>query len=430
LSASEPTPEVTGFQRWTRALFNRRMLICVFTGFSSGLPFFVLLQLLPAWLRSEHVDLKSIGLFALIQIPFNWKFLWAPFLDRYAPPRFGRRRGWMLVAQVVLLVILPVFGWFDPVQDLWSIAVLALAVAFFSATQDIVIDAFRREILADSELGLGTSIHVNAYRVAGLIPGSLSLILADRMPWSDVFFVTALFMLPGIAMSLLVKEPEIHVRLPASLREAVIEPFVEFFTRLGANQALLVLAFVLLYKLGDNMAVALATPFYIDMGFSKTEIGMVAKHAALWPAVAGALLGGLWMVKLGINRALWIFGVVQMVAILGMAVLATMPGNLWMLGTAIGMEYFGIGLGTVASIAFMARATNPAYTATQYALFTSLAAVPRVMINAGTGWIVEQIGWFDFFLFCVVSALPGMVLLIWVAPWSEAPVKPKLENEI
>jgi PAT family beta-lactamase induction signal transducer AmpG len=403
------------------------MLICVFTGFSSGLPFFVLLQLLPAWLRSEHVDLKSIGLFALIQFPFNWKFLWAPFLDRYAPPTFGRRRGWMLIAQLLLLVILPIFGWFDPVQDLWSIAVLALAVAFFSATQDIVIDAFRREILADSELGLGTSIHVNAYRVAGLIPGSLSLILADRMPWSDVFFITALFMLPGIAMSLLVKEPQVHVTLPRSLREAVIEPFVEFFTRLGVEQALLVLAFVLLYKLGDNMAVALATPFYLDLGFSKTEIGMVAKHAALWPAVAGALLGGLGMVKLGINRALWIFGVVQMVVILGMAVLAKMPGSLWMLGTAIGMEYFGIGLGTVASIAFMARATNLAYTATQYALFTSLAAVPRVMVNASTGWIVEQIGWFNFFLFCTASALPGMVLLLWVAPWSGEPAENKQE---
>jgi PAT family beta-lactamase induction signal transducer AmpG len=399
------------------------MLICIFTGFSSGLPFFVLLQLLPAWLRSEHVDLKSIGLFALIQFPFNWKFLWAPFLDRYAPPGFGRRRGWMLAAQLVLLVILPVFGWFDPVRDLWSVAVLALAVAFFSATQDIVIDAFRREILPDAELGLGTSIHVNAYRIAGLIPGSLSLILADRLPWSDVFFITALFMLPGIAMSLLVKEPEIHVRLPSSLREAVIEPFHEFFTRLGANQALLVLAFVLLYKLGDNMAVALATPFYLDMGFSKTEIGMVAKHAALWPAVAGALLGGIWMVKLGINRALWIFGVVQMVVILGMAMLATKPGDLWMLGAAIGLEYFGIGLGTVASIAFMARATNPAYTATQYALFTSLAAVPRVMINASTGWVVEQVGWFNFFLFCTLSALPGMVLLLWVAPWSAERVR-------
>jgi MFS transporter, PAT family, beta-lactamase induction signal transducer AmpG len=401
------------------ALFNRRMLICIFTGFSSGLPFFVLLQLLPAWLRSEHVDLKSIGLFALIQIPFNWKFVWAPLLDRYASRKFGRRRTWMLASQIALLLVLPVFGWFNPVQDLWSIAVLAFAVAFFSATQDIVIDAFRREILPDAELGLGTSIHVNAYRVAGLIPGSLALILADHLPWGSVFFITALFMLPGIAMSIMVSEPAIHATLPRTLREAVIEPFHEFVTRLGWRPALLMLLFVVLYKLGDNMAVALATPFYLDMGFTKTDIGAIAKHAGLWPAVAGALLGGLWMVKLGINRALWIFGVVQMVVILGMAVLARMPGNLWMLATAISFEYFGIGLGTVASIAFMARATNPAYTATQYALFTSLAAIPRVVVSAGTGWLVEQTGWFNFFLICTLMALPGMLLLPWVAPWRQ-----------
>jgi PAT family beta-lactamase induction signal transducer AmpG len=325
----------------------------------------------------------------------------------------------MLASQIALLLVLPVFGWFNPVQDLWSIAVLAFAVAFFSATQDIVIDAFRREILPDAELGLGTSIHVNAYRVAGLIPGSLALILADHLPWGSVFFITALFMLPGIAMSIMVSEPAIHATLPRTLREAVIEPFHEFVTRLGWRPALLMLLFVVLYKLGDNMAVALATPFYLDMGFTKTDIGAIAKHAGLWPAVAGALLGGLWMVKLGINRALWIFGVVQMVVILGMAVLARMPGNLWMLATAISFEYFGIGLGTVASIAFMARATNPAYTATQYALFTSLAAIPRVVVSAGTGWLVEQTGWFNFFLICTLMALPGMLLLPWVAPWRQ-----------
>jgi PAT family beta-lactamase induction signal transducer AmpG len=296
---------------------------------------------------------------------------------------------------------------------------LALAVAFFSATQDIVIDAFRREILSDAELGLGTSMHVNAYRIAGLIPGSLSLILSDHLPWAQVFFITALFMLPGIAMSIMVSEPVIHSRLPRTLREAVTEPFHEFVTRLGWRPALLMLLFVVLYKLGDNMAVALATPFYLDMGFSKSDIGEIAKHAGLWPAVIGALLGGAWMLKLGINRALWVFGVVQMVSILGMAMLAQLPGNRWMLGTAISFEYFGIGLGTVASIAFMARATNPAYTATQYALFTSLAAVPRVMVNATTGWIVEQTGWFNFFLICTLMALPGMLLLFWVAPWGQ-----------
>lgn len=403
---------------WVGALFNRRMLICVFTGFSSGLPLYILLSLLPAWLRTEHVDLKAIGLFALIQFPYNWKFLWSPLLDRYALPAFGRRRGWMLAAQLVLLVGLPLFGAFEPQLDLWSIAVLALGVAFFSATQDIVLDAYRREILPDVELGLGNSIHVNAYRIAGLVPGSLSLILADILPWSSVFFITALFMLPGIGMTLAVNEPAIAGALPRTLRAAAVEPFREFIGRHGLRSALLVVAFMTLYKLGDSMATALATPFYLDMGFTKTEIGLIAKHAGLWPSVIGGLLGGAWMVKLGINRALWLFGVVQVVSILGFAALTLFPQDRLMLAIAIGFEALGVGLGTAAFVAFIARATHPLYTATQFALFTSLATAPRVLVNSITGWIVEQTGWFHFFLLCTLLALPGMLLLPKVAPWN------------
>ena len=412
----EPTP---ARQTWRGALLNRRMLICVFTGFSSGLPFYVLLTLLPAWLRSEHVNLKAIGLFALIQFPFNWKFLWAPLLDRYALPGFGRRRGWMLAAQLVLISLLPLFGLLDPAFDLWSIAMLAACVAFFSATQDIVLDAYRREILSEAELGFGTSLHVNAYRIAGLIPGSLALVLADHMSWGSVFFITALFMLPGIGMAIFVGEPVVQAALPRTLRDAVVEPFHEFMVRAGWKAALLILAFIVLYKLGDSMATALATPFYLDMGFSKSEIGLIAKHAGLWPSVIGALLGGIWMLKLGINRALWLFGVVQVVSILGFALLTMFPQDRVMLAAVIAFEALGVGLGTVALLAFIARATHPAYTATQFALFTSLAAVPRVMVNAVTGWVVEQTGWFNFFLICTLLALPGMLLLLKVAPWHD-----------
>ena len=400
------------------ALFTRRMLICIFTGFSSGLPLFILISLIPAWLRSEQVDLKSIGLFALMQLPFTWKFLWSPFLDRYAFPLLGRRRGWMFATQILLLLSIPLFGLFHPSADLWSIAYLALVVAFFSASQDIVLDAYRREILSDAELGLGTSVHVNGYRLAGLVPGSLSLILADHLPWSSVFFITALFMLPGLIMTLLVQEPGAAGLRPKTLREAVVEPFHEFIRRAGWRPALLVLAFIFLYKLGDSMATALATPFYLDMGFSKSEIGLIAKHAALWPAVIGGLLGGVWMLKIGINRGLWLFGVVQIVAILGFAALSQSPGNRLMLAGVIGFEALGVGLGTAAFVAFIARTTNPAYTATQFALFTSLAAVPRTVINSATGWVVEQTGWFYFFLLCTVLAVPGMLLLFKVAPWN------------
>lgn len=407
-------------------LFTRRMLICVFTGFSSGLPLYLLFNLLPAWLRSEHVDLKTIGLFALIQFPYTWKFLWSPLLDRYVVPMLGRRRGWMLLTQLGLLAVIASMGAFSPQTEIWTIAYIATLLAFLSATQDIVLDAYRRELLTDNELGMGSSVHVNAYRIAGLVPGSLSLILSDVMPWNMVFIVTALFMLPGIFMTLLVKEPN-RASPPKTLREAVVEPFHEFISRQGLKSALLVLAFIFFYKLGDSLCTALATPFYLDMGYSKTDIGLIAKNAGLWPAVIGGLLGGLWMIKIGINRALWLFGVVQLLSIFGFAWLASLGHHteisvleLAQLALVIGLEAFGVGVGTAAFVAFIARSTHPAYTATQFALFTSLAAVPRTFINATAGWFVELIGWQGFFLLCSVLAIPGMLLLLKVAPWNSA----------
>jgi MFS transporter, PAT family, beta-lactamase induction signal transducer AmpG len=411
-----PAPKET----WREALLNRRMLSCVFIGFSSGLPLYLLINLLPAWLRSEGVDLKAIGLFALIQLPYTWKFLWSPLMDRFALPLLGRRRGWMLATQLLLLVAIPIFGMLHPRLDVWAIAYLATAVAFFSASQDIVLDAFRREILPEQELGLGNAVYVNAYRISSLVPGSLALILSDLVPWSSVFLVTALFMLPGIAMTLLVAEPALTKGTPRTLREAVVEPFHEFITRAGVRDALLVLLFIFLYKLGDSMATALATPFYLDMGFSRTDIGIIAKNAGLWASVGGGMLGGLWMVRIGINRGLWLFGAVQLVSILGFALLAWVhQPNRVLLAFVIAFEALGVGLGTAAFVAFIARATDPRYTATQFALFTSLAAVPRTVVNASTGWIVAETGWFNFYLLCALLALPGMALLLHVAPWHD-----------
>jgi len=406
-------------------LFTRRMLICVFTGFSSGLPLYLLFNLLPAWLRSEHVDLKTIGLFALIQFPYTWKFLWSPLLDRYVIPLLGRRRGWMLLTQIGLLAVIAAMGAFSPQNDLTIIAYIATLLAFLSATQDIVLDAYRRELLADNELGMGSAVHVNAYRIAGLIPGSLSLILSDILAWNVVFIITALFMLPGVLMTLMVKEP-VNNAAPKTLRAAVIEPFREFIERKGWQSALLILAFLFFYKLGDSMCTALATPFYLDMGFSKTDIGLIAKNAGLWPAVIGGMLGGLWMLKIGINKALWLFGVVQVLSIFGFAWLASVGHHSDItvieraqLALVIGLEALGVGLGTVAFVAFIARTTHPAYTATQFALFTSLMAIPRTFANAATGWMVEMMGWNGFFLLCALLALPGMLLLFKVAPWDE-----------
>ena len=417
---------------WLRILLTRKMLICIFTGFSSGLPLFLLLNLLPAWLKTEGISLREIGLFALIQFPYTWKFLWSPLMDRYALPWLGRRRSWMAATHLLIVGAIAWLGTPSPTQSLGTIAIVATLIAVLSATLDIALDAFRRELLDDNELGLGNAIHVNAYKVAGLIPGALSLWLADHLPWFEVFVITALFMLPGLVMTLKVGEPGC-MPAPRSLSEAVIEPFREFMGRSGLRGAALVLGFIFLYKLGDSLCTALATPFYLEMGYTKTEIGLVAKNAGLWPSVIGGLVGGLWMVRLGINRSLWLFGVVQMIAILGFAWLAgtgsapATPERLFALAVVIGTEAFGVGLGTAAFVAFIARSTHPAYTATQFALFTSLAAVPRTFINASAGWLVEQLGWPHFFWLCFVLAVPGMLLLFKIAPWNEktsAPITP------
>lgn len=402
---------------WRDIFLNPRVGICIFTGFSSGLPLYVLFQLVPAWLRDGGVGLTEIGLFALVGIPYTWKFLWAPFMDRYVPPFLGRRRGWMLVSQIALLVSIGALGWVQPQQSIWVIAYIAVAVAFFSASQDVVIDAYRRELLPDIELGLGNAVHVTAYRVSSLIPGSMALVLADHMPWTSVFWIVSAFMLVGVGMTLVVAEPETEFTQASGLRAAVTDPFKEYIQRRGVAGVCLALLFMLLYKLGDSMATALAIPFYLDLGFSKTDIGLIAKHAALWPAIAGGLVGGTLMLRLGINRALWLFGVVQVASILGYAILAEAGAIKWLLATVIGFEYFGVGLGTAAFLAFIARETSKRFAATQFALFTALTALPRTFANASTGMIVESIGWTQFFVFCAVVALPGMVLLIWVAPF-------------
>jgi PAT family beta-lactamase induction signal transducer AmpG len=402
-----------------RNLLTKKMLICVFTGFTSGLPLFILISLLPAWLSTSGIDLKTIGLFALIQFPFTWKFIWAPLFDRFTFG-MGRRRGWLIIFQLLLLITICTFGFVDAQSQLSVIVIISTIIAFFSASQDVVIDAYRRELLSDSELGIGNAIHVNAYKISSLIPGSLSLILADFFDWQFVFLVTGLFMLPGIIMTLLIKEPLLRYGTPKTLKEAVIEPFKEFKNRKGIKEAFLILLFIFLYKIGDSMATALATPFYLDLGFSMTEIGVIAKNAGLWPGIIGGLAGGVWMIKLGINRALWVFGFMQMFATLSFAWLALSGDNNLILAITVGLEFFAAGLGTTAFIAYIAKTTHPKYTATQFALFTSLAAVPRTFTNASTGYLVEFFGWYHFFIFCFLIAIPGMLLLFKIAPWSQS----------
>ena len=411
-----------------KALFSKKMLICCFTGFASGLPLYVLISLIPYWLSREDVSLAVIGSLSLFQLPYAWKFMWAPITDRYSLfGRLGLRRSWMLATQVGLLAVIVQFGVLTPSgHPIWMVAALYGAVALFGATQDIVLDAYRRELLDDNELGLGSAIHVNAYRIAGLIPGALSIWLSTFLPWSTVFAITAAFMGVGIVLTLCIKELSTGGQ-PNTLKEAIVEPFHEFFSRHGLKSALAILAFMVLYKLGDNMATALSTPFYDQMGFSGGEIALVAKNATLWPAVIGGILGGLWMVKLGINRSLWIFGAVQMVTILGFYWQAMIGHNIYVLAIVLSFEYLGVGMGTAALVAYLASISHPRYLATQIALLTALTAVPRLFASAASGFAVEYIGWQNFFLVCFALAAPGMLMLYWVAPWNgESPSTPKV----
>ena len=398
---------------------TRALLVCIFLGFSSGLPLFILYNLLSAWLKSEGVDLKAIGLFALVGIPYTWKFLWSPAMDRFQLPFLGRRRGWMIATQFAVMLAVMLMGQFNPSTEIWTVVFLAAIVAFFSASQDMVIDAHRREWLTEEQMGSGTALFVNAYKLSTLVPGSLSLILSDIISWDWVFFITGLFMLPGILTTLLVSEPRMYGPAPKTLREAVVEPFNEFVNRRGWRHAMLILAFIFLYKLGDSMATALATPFYLELGFTRTEIGLVAKNAGLWASILGGILGAYWMLKTGVNRGLWIFGAFQALAILGFVILAQTGADLWVLTWVIGFEAITVGLGTAAFTAYIALETNPRFTATQFALFTSLSAVPRTFINALTGYIVEVTGWTNFFILCFALAIPGLLLLPKIAPWNK-----------
>lgn len=407
-------------------IFSKKMGICIVLGFSSGLPLYVLLSLLTAWLRKLGIDLKVIGILSLIMIPYTWKFVWSPILDRYSILGFARRKGWILLTQVLLIVFIGIMGYINPKLSMPAVSALALLIAFASATQDIAIDAYRRELLSDNELGLGNSLFVNAYRIAGLIPAGVSLILADIFPWSVVYIFTAACLIPGFCISLCLKERSV-VKAPRNLKSAVIEPWREFISRHGIASAALTILFVFLYKLGDSMCTALATPFYIDLGYDLTTIGIVAKNVGLWSTVLGGTVGGIWMIKLGINKALWIFGFCQMIAIVGFALIAkageTEVPSIWYLAIVIGLEALGTGLGTAAFVSFIAAKTNPAYTATQFALLTSLSAVPRTFCNATTGFIVDAVGWVNFYYLCVALAVPGMLLLFKVAPWNSSSIE-------
>jgi PAT family beta-lactamase induction signal transducer AmpG len=384
------------------------MAVAFLMGFSCGVPLLLTSSVLQAWMSERQVDLSVIGLYSLVGLPYTLKFIWAPVFDRFTLPLFGRRRGWLLILQLLLILALAALGLTDPGQTPWLVALAAFFVTFFSASQDIVVDAYRREDLSDNQLGLGSSLYVNGYRVGMLLAGSGGLILADHMAFAQVYLLMAASLLVGLLTTLLCREPALNEGIPRTFTEAVWEPFVEYFNR---ESALVLLLFILLFKIGDQMASTLTMPFYLDLGFSKTEIGTVAKLFGFWSVVAGGLIGGAILLRIGILRSLWIFGILQAVSTLGFSVLALLGDSLIGLVTVIMLEQLTGGMGTSAYVAYMASLTNKRFTATQYALLSSCMGIPRVIIAAPAGWVAEGTGWPLFFVGCTLAAVPGLLLL-------------------
>ena len=395
----------------------------VILGFTSGLPLNLTQSTLLAKLGDAGVGLVAMGFFSLVGLPYTVKFLWAPLLDRYRPPFLGRRRGWMLVTCLVLAAAIALLGWADPHDHLRMVIGFAVAVAFLSASADISIDAYRTEFLPSPLAGPGTSVHITGYRLGMVFAGALALVLADRLPWSVVYAIMALGLLPGIVLAFRAPEPEGLVT-PRTLREAVVEPFKEFLQR---RRALEVLAFILLYKLGDNLCSSLNMPFLRQLGFSKTEIGLAMKVVGMACLIGGGILGGLVMARWSLIKSLWLFGILQMVSMSGHVALALMGKNHLMLLVTVGVENSIFAMGTVAYLALIQRCCNLKNTGTQFALLSSLSAFARVLFASPAGILAKSYGWPVFFLTCMALAIPGLLLLTRFSGWELAePVAPLL----
>ena len=416
-----------GNSRWIQWIWNRRQLSVFLLGLSSGFPLLLTGGTLQAWLKEDGLSLGAIGLFSLVGLPYTIKFLWAPLLDRYTLFHWGRRRSWIAVAQVALGLAMLAISQCQPKDSLTLIAFLCLVITTFSSTQDIAIDAYRREVLSETEIGLGSSLGIAGYRVGMLMTGAGALRLADQTHWSVVYLSAGILQLSFILLTkFAVKEPE--VLPPRSLRDAVIEPLRDFFSRPGA---LAVIIFILLYKVGDQMATHMTMPFYLSVGYTKTAIGDIVKTFGLVSILLGGVLGGVALLRIPLKHALWGFGILQSLSTLCFVLLATTEPNASLLSLhaanlaapeglepstpllifVIAFENLSAGLGGAAFTTLMSIVTNKKFTATQFALLSSLMGVPRVLLASPTGYLVEAIGWVQFFVFCAVIAIPGILLV-------------------
>jgi MFS transporter, PAT family, beta-lactamase induction signal transducer AmpG len=404
-----------------RVFGQPKMAAILFLGFSSGLPFFLTNRTLQAWMTVEGVDLTTIGLFSLVTLPYSLKFLWAPLIDRYVPPFLGRRRGWLVVTQIGLLLTIGAMGLQDPSRTLQLLAFNAVLIAFFSASQDVVFDAYRIDVLDEREMGAGAALGVLGYRIALIVTGSLAFILADRMPWPVVYLMMAGLMLVGVIAAVRAPDP-VDETPPRSIAEAVVNPFVDFFQRTGLGWGVLILLFIIFYQLPDRFAQNMATPFLLQIGFSQTEIGAIQGGIGIGATIVGVLAGGAVVAKLGLNRSVWIVAALQILSNLAYYWIAITGANELILVVAIIVENVAGGMVTAVFVALLMSLCSKRFSATQYALLSSLMAAARDVIVAPAGRVAEMTGWPVFFLLTLVVGIPALALLPVLVPWGgEAP---------
>lgn len=415
------------FFRSLSVYLHPKLLAVFFLGFSSGLPLALTGSTLSVWLTEIGVNLTTIGIFAAISTPYALKFLWAPFIDHIQIPflkPLGRRRSWMLLSQAALILFIVLLGYTDPYETPWQTAFFALMVAIASATQDIVIDAYRVELLDDKQQGAGAAMSVFGYRVGMLISGAGALFLAEEYGWPTIYQCMAACIGIGIVTVLITGEPlrcaqlsflenakmarEKTERLRGWFKHAVIDPFADFLQR---RYALIILLFVVFFKFGDALAGVMTNPFLIETGFTKSEIAMIVKTYGFFATLAGTFTGGVLVYRYGMVKSLWVCGILQMLSNLMFAVQATIGYDTAVLAFTIGVENFAGGMGTAAFVAYLSSLCNISYTATQYALLSSLASVGRTWLSTVSGFLVEQMDWFYFFLFSTAAAIPGLILL-------------------
>lgn len=400
----------------TRAAIARHG-ITFLMGLASGLPLLLTGSVLQAWMTDAGVSLDTVGLLALVGIPYTLKFLWAPLLDRFELPFLGRRRGWLLLTQLLLAGLIVLMALSDPGLAPLTVAALALGVSFFSATQDVVIDAYRREHLPEKELGIGSSFYTYGYRTGMLFASGGGLMLADSIGFRATYLTMAALL--GLCMLVTLLSPEPRAQRPGQprhWRDTFLDPLRNFLARPGA---LWLLLFILLYKLGDSVAGNLTTPFYKTIGFSNAEIGATVKIFGFWPLLAGIFLGGLIILRIGIYRSLWWFGLLQLLSTAGFIWLNHAGHSIPALATVVSFENLSAGMGTAAFLAFMAALTDKRFTAAQYALLSSIMGLPRVVISAPGGILADAVGWDIFFLVCTLAAIPGLVILWYFRQWRD-----------